>query len=144
MEPGIGMEVVRLLLRGRRTVPELVEAIYGVDRTSMEFHAYYMRVWRSIRELEAMGLVSAPLLGRDKGYRLTPHGLRVLLGLVAKGERRSSRVFSDADLACFAVTLGVGFLAGFVPLSPTLLGAAFIFLLGASTSRIASALGEVW
>jgi hypothetical protein len=81
------VEVVRQLLRGRRTISEIVQLVFGQDPSSPEFHSYYVRVWRAVRELEAKGLVSAPLLGREKPYHLTGHGLGVILR-ISGGQRQ--------------------------------------------------------
>ena len=144
VKPGVEIEIVRALLRGRRTVPELVEMIFNIDNSSAEFHAYYMRIWRSVRELEAKGLVSGPILGRDKAYRLTGYGLGVLLGLISKGEDRPKGIFLEVEIALFVLTFAIGILMVLVPVGTNLMGAFFVFMLGASTSRIFSALWGVW
>ena len=79
-------EVVRQLLRGRRTISEIVQLVFGQDPSSPGFHSSYVRVWRAVRELEAKGLVSAPLLGREKPYHLTGHGLGLILRIL--GDQR--------------------------------------------------------
>ncbi len=144
VEPGVEIEIVRALLRGRRTVPELVETIYDLDHSSEDFHAHYMRVWRSVRELEARGIVSAPILGRDKAYRLTGHGLGLLLG-ISQGKRSTrTGIFSRPDVCLFALAFALGALYSADPgrFSPLLL--VFVFVLGVSTCRILVSLRGVW
>ena len=45
LQAGLQTELVRSLLKGSRTIPEMVELLFGVGRSSTDFHAHYMRVW---------------------------------------------------------------------------------------------------
>lgn len=66
------IEIVEELLSGRRTVAELVEAIYSISRGHEGFATHYSRVRREIRQLESKGfVVPRKLFGRDKPYALT-------------------------------------------------------------------------
>jgi len=143
LRPGLEVEVFRHLLRGRRTTSELVELIFGVDPSSSAFHSYYVRTWRAIRELEARGLISAPLLGKDKAYHLTKHGLGVLLGISGARNEISPAILCLTDYTIFASTIFLGVLAYFLG-SPGEVAVIFVFLLGVSTSRLISKLRDVW
>ena len=135
----VEIEIFRHLLRGRRSVPELVELIFSTDRGSEHFHSQYMKLWRAIREMEARGLVSAPILGRDKSYHLTRHGYAVLGSM---GQLDSSGVLSRTDLLLFSLTVLIGLLALVRPVD--FLVFSFFSLLGATSYRILMGLGSVW
>jgi len=140
----IQTEVVRQLLRGRATISELTQIIFGVEPASQEFHPYYVRTWRAVRELEARGLVSAPLLGKDKAHRVTKHGLGVLLKISEKPARVYRRMVTRWDATLFASTILAGTLSYLLARPSSVLTPLFIFLLGASTCKMLTRLGEVW
>jgi len=72
------VEVLARLVDGRRTSNELVLEIYGTGRDRSGFIADYNRVRRALKNLERRGLVSAPILSKEKPYRLTQHGIASL------------------------------------------------------------------
>ncbi len=72
------VEVLARLVDGRRTVNELVLEIYGTWKDRSGFVADYNRVRRALKNLERRGLVSAPLLSKEKLYRLTQYGVASL------------------------------------------------------------------
>jgi hypothetical protein len=80
-ELNLGMlevEVLARLVDGRRTNNELVLEIYGTGKDRSDFTADYNRVRRALKNLERKGLVSTPLLSKEKPYRLTQHGIASL------------------------------------------------------------------
>jgi len=137
------VEVLRQLLRGRRTISELVQLLFAVGPSSLDFHPYYVRTWRAVRELEARGLVSAPLLGKDKAYRLTQHGLGALLSLSEDRDKQGLGILSRTDHVVFASTIILG-AATYILSRPGGLTAFFVFMLGVSTCRLISRLRSVW
>lgn len=80
-------EILDGLINGRKNAVELVEHIYGMKWDDPGHNAVYLKVCRGLRALERRGLVSTRLFGRDKPYRITPHGLGVL-----------ANIFPDADV----------------------------------------------
>jgi len=142
LTPGLESEVFRHLVRGRRTIPELVELAFGADPSSTDYHTYYVRTWRAVRELESRGLVSAPLLGKDKAYRLTKHGLAVLLRL-SENRKATRGILSMMDYALFASTMVLGAVAYLIA-RPGELTTVFVFMLGVSTCRLVLRVKEVW
>jgi len=138
----IQIEILRQLLRGRRTTSELVELIYGVKTPSPDFHTCYVKVWRGVRELEARGLVSAPVLGRDKTYRVTKNGLGVLLDISESRTLVYRGTLTRWDIILYASTFLMG---GFTLLQPSwVLSLVFVFLLGASSCKIIIRTKELW
>jgi len=133
-------QLVNELMEGRRTGPELVRTVYGVDRNNPEFHSYYMRIRRAIASLESKGYVVSKLFGRDKPYRLTRYAIQQLASL--GGDRE--RLLPVHDLVLYATALAMGLLSSMavVGLLPglgndaTYLYGAFLFALGAAATRI--------
>jgi hypothetical protein len=143
-------EVLRHLVDGPRTVPELVFLIYEVGREDSEFSIYYMRIRRSIRKLENKALVSTKIFGRDKPYRLTRYAVENLyyVGRPNSPETLLSRV----DLAIYSAALILGsgtlFLVWSSPSVPEptwiiISSGAFTYLLGLATSRIIRSLRRI-
>jgi hypothetical protein len=137
-------EVLRHLVDGPRTVPELVSLIYGMGRQDSEFQTYYMRVKRSIRKLENKALVSTKILGRDKPYRLTRYAVENLY-YVGRPHLSPEALLSRIDTAIYAATLIIGsstlLLTWASPPAPAptwiiVSSGAFTYLLGLATSRI--------
>jgi len=143
LRPGLEAEVFRQLVRGRRTISELVELVFGAGPSSPGFHAYYVRTWRAVRGMESRGLVSAPLLGKDKVYRLTTHGLRALLNLSEDTGRYRQGILSRTDYALFAATVVLGVMT-YLLSRPGDLATIFVFMLGASTCRLMQRIRSVW
>lgn len=135
---------MRQLLRGRRTISELAELIFTTEPSSSDFHSCYVRAWRAVRELEAKGLVSTPVLGKDKAYRLTRHGLGVLMDISENHERIYHGIFSLWDAVLFTSTIGAGSVSYLLSGSSPFVMTVFVFLLGASTCKILISLRGVW
>lgn len=95
-------EIVGHLLEGRRTATELVLEIYQVEPGQPDYQARYAALRRSLKDLESRGLVATNLLGRDKPYRLTRHGIAVLCSIVP-GEDRP-RIVRKGELLLLAST----------------------------------------
>jgi hypothetical protein len=95
-------EVMDRLMDGRRTAAELVEEIYELPKNNQGFEAAYRRIHRTLHALEGRGLVSTNLLGREKPYRLTPHGIAVLSSILpGMGEVRKVR---STEVGAYVVT----------------------------------------
>ena len=93
-------EILAYLVDGRRTVSELCQMIYGVDLADPSFEMYYARVRRAARDLKLRGLISTPLLGRQKPYRLTNHGILQMASLGDALEKRP-RLVGINDILIF-------------------------------------------
>jgi hypothetical protein len=74
-------EILNHLIEGRKTAVELVDGIFAQRRGDPGYHASYLKLLRSLRRLERSGLASTRLLGRDKPYRVTRHGIAVLASI---------------------------------------------------------------
>jgi hypothetical protein len=136
-------QVVASLLEGRKTIAELVEAIYGYTSDSPEYNAGYMKISRALQDLAARGYVSRTLLGRDKPYRLTKFALETLLSMQDKVILPRALV-SRLDIIFYILSIlfitgallrGTGLLELSRGWSLMLYG-SLLFLLGASFSRI--------
>jgi hypothetical protein len=136
-------QVVASLLEGRKTIAELVEAIYGVKPDSPDYHSGYMKISRALQDLEARGYVSRALLGRDKPYRLTRYALEAFLTMQDKVTLPRALV-SRLDMIFYIISImlvagsllrGTGLLELSRQWSLTLYG-SLLFTLGASFSRI--------
>jgi len=140
----IQTEIMRHLVEGPRTVPELVALIFGTGRNGLGFPACYMKIKRSIRKLENKALVSTNLLGRDKPYRLTRFAVEKLYCVGRPGMEPEGLV-PKKDLVLYTATLLCGVTAILLTwASPTppepgwilVSTGAFLYLLGLATSRI--------
>ena len=144
------VEILAKLVSTRRTITEIVEAVYGLASGEEGFSSSYTRVRRGIRRLESRGLVSTTLLGRDKPYRLTD--LAVINLARIGGESRQMQALPRIDLAAYLATTGLSIpviVLGSKWLPLTDLGvvalfAAFFFLLGASFVRFLQTLRRVF
>ncbi len=102
------VEILLELLNGRRTVAELVAAIYEVGDRDPGFKTYYTKVSRSTSELRSRGLLSRSLLGREKPYHITQ--LAVARMSSFEGVKASSRgdVVPREDLVLYVSSLALG------------------------------------
>ena len=96
------IEIISHLMEGKRTATELVMEIYMIEPGQPDYQARYATVRRSLKDLEARGYASTNLLGRDKPYRLTRHGIAVICSIVPGDE--GARVAGRADLAILGLT----------------------------------------
>lgn len=139
-------EIVDRLMDGRRTPTELVEQIFDTWRGDPDFEARYAAVRREIKSLENRGYVSTTLFGRDKPYKLTPHGIALLTSILPQDEK--PRILGRWDLASFTSTAlaGVALLLSrqYDGLPVFLLFALFFVLLGISLSSFVRILRKVF
>jgi len=142
--------VLSELVDGSRTISELVESIYGVNRSEEGFGSAYTRVRRTIKRLESRGLVSTRMFGKEKPYRLT--GLAVMNLARIGGKIPQVGIISKNDLVIYIATillafpvvgLGLGWLSLRDPFV-ILLFACFFYLLGISTSKVIRTIMRVY
>ena len=140
-------EVLARLIDGRRTSNELVLEIFGTARERSGFIADYNRVRRALKNLERRGFVSAPLLSKEKAYRLTRHGVACLTR-IGGVEWPSPRVIPTRDRVLYAGSLLLAVATVFASRSGVLPGAwdsylagAFLISVGGSLVRL---LETVW
>lgn len=149
IESFLEVELLTALSKGRRTVAELVQELYNVERSNPAYASYYDRVRRGCRRLESKGLVSRRIFGRDKPYRLTEHGIlamnRARMGQV------SQRVLNSMDAALYLATILFGLIAVSTTNSSALhqshyLGifTIFVLLTGMSVVRFLETLWKVF
>ena len=145
LRSGIETEIMRELVRGRRTTRELVDVIYSEDSEASTFESYYAKIRRALKNLHSKGLITSSLFGREKVYRLTRHGDRTLIS-VAVGYPQP-RLLGNESIALFSVTsilgllsiVGVKFIGNLSPLVSTI----FFILLGASLFQAVLIIREV-
>jgi len=137
--------ILQELVSGQKTVSELTGVIYGLGRGDRGFSSSYMRARRAAKRLESKGFISAPLLGRDKPYRLTRMGSQAVAGVLTSrphAERRSVRAI------IVAMTLVVGAInllhRSASPELSAQTSTAFFILLGMSTMVAFGWISEVW
>jgi hypothetical protein len=99
-------DILRQLTKGRRTVSELTEIIYGVDRQNVEYYAYYMKITRAMKALQRRGYVVSNIFGRDKPYRLTPYAAVKMIDVELLGKG----LISPLDALTYIVTAALGLL----------------------------------
>ncbi len=138
-------EIIDRLIDGRRNATELVLEIFASRPGDEGFEAYYSRMRRDLRDLERRGYASTGLFGRDKPYRVTPHGVAVLLTMIPDmGEAKLIRpkqiaIFSSTTLAGIILWLSRG---ASDPVYTMVLG-TFFTLLGVSITSFAGILRRV-
>jgi hypothetical protein len=144
------VEILSQLVEGRKTMAELVERIYGLQRDDQGFSSSYTKVRRATKRLESKGLLATKLFGKEKPYRLTDLAIINLARI--GGEKEQIALVSRSDLALYIATaalavpiasLGSSWLQVSDP-GVAAFFACFFYLLGASTSRIAQTLRKVW
>ena len=143
------VEILSQLVDGKKTIAEVVELIYGLERCEEGFNSCYTRAWRATKRLESKGLVSTRIFGKEKPYRLT--NLAIMNLAKIGGEEKQITIVSRSDLIFYLVTiavaapiasLGTGWFELTDP-SIAALFACFYYLLGVSTSRIIQTLRKV-
>ncbi len=149
------VEILLELLNGRRTVSELVAAIYGVCDGDPGFKTSYSRVSRSAAELRSKGFLSRRLLGKEKPYHITQ--LAVARMSSFEGVKATSRgdVMPRGDLTLYVSSLALGLVsvvAGRGILSGTLeeiellylvIFSLFLLATGAALTRLYDAIKRV-
>lgn len=143
LESALQVEIVRCLIRGRRTGAELAAEIYGSANTE-SYATDYARIRRDLRRLETRGYVAAAtLFGRERPYRLTRHGVSKLASI---GDVPEYRLLPRIDVALHALALvtvsfvAAGALGGGVD-QPLIILASFIS--GVSVTRALATLRRV-
>ena len=136
------VEIILKLLRGRKTVSELVDQIYGLERSDEGFGSSYTRVRRTIKKLESKGLVSTRIFGKEKPYRLTRYAIANMANI--GGEEEQVSIMPKEDILVYIITLGLSvpianLAFGWLELSDPVIAlvyACFFYFLGASSSRL--------
>jgi hypothetical protein len=133
-------EVLRELVSGDRTIAEITDSVFGSRYTDKHFERYRNRVRRAVKGLEREGVISKKrLLGRDKPYGLTHHGLARITS-ISPGTK-NPKIYCKKDLVLFSASTAIGILAIVVGhLYTTVL---FAFLLGAAAIRALQILWKV-
>jgi hypothetical protein len=97
-------EILGQLAKGRRTVSELTEIIYGMGRQNPDYLTYYMKVSRSVKSLQRKGYVVSRMFGRDRPYRLTPHAATKMIDIESVGKK----LVSPLDALTYTATAILG------------------------------------
>jgi len=144
------IEIVEELLSGRRTIAELVEAIYSLRRGEAGYGTQYSRVRREILRMESEGLVvSKGLFGRQRPYALTQLAVAKLTSIQGVETGLCLSVFPRIDLAVYGVVLALGaaavVLAGkeTAPVLSMLATLLFVFTAGIAVTRFIQTLRRV-
>jgi hypothetical protein len=133
-------EVLRELVNGDRTIAEITDSVFGSRYTDEYFERYRNRVRRAVKGLEREGIVSKKrLLGRDKPYGLTHHGLARITS-ISPGTKNPA-IYGWQDLLLFSVSIASAVLAFVVEHHYTTI--LFAFLLGATVVRSLQILWKV-
>ena len=98
--------VAEQLLRGKRTIRELVLLTYDVRPEDEGYRTCYMRVRRALNTMEGKGMVSSALFGKAKPYRLTRHAMEMLLA-VCEGDDKYVQIVRRVDYVAYAATMAV-------------------------------------
>jgi len=107
-------EILVQLMDGNRTMAELTLSIFHSDYRQDSFQTYRNRVRRAVRNLEKRGLVSKKrILGRDKPYGLTHHGVAKVASIVP--DMPEPMIFGRKDLVLLVLTILAGFAAWLMP-----------------------------
>lgn len=146
----VQVEILEELMSGRRTVEELVEAIYSVRRGETGHSTHYSRIRREVRQLESRGFVCRKrLLGRDKPYGLTTLAVARLTNIEDVQSWGPLRVVPAIDWGVYAAVLAMG-IAGLAihgtevaPSIFTALVLSFVFGSGIAFTRFAQTLRRV-
>jgi hypothetical protein len=138
VESVLEAQILSHLVTGRRTIPELIELLYGVGHENPNHNSYYMKVRRSLQGLSARGYVSCPLFGKNRAYRLTQHAVANLANIGGEERDRIVRLvpLRDVFLYAFTTTIGaVSFSMGVDVGFEAWMYLVFAFLLGVSTNN---------
>ena len=104
--------IVRELLAGKRTLAELVEALYGLKRQDDGFKTEYTRIRREVRALESKGFVSRALFGRERPYRLTQLAVARITKIAEVTPSWQPKLVTPIDFGIYVVAMllaAVGF-----------------------------------
>ena len=134
------IEIVEELLSGRRTVAELVEAIYSVSRGGEGFATHYSRVRREIRQLESKGfVVPRKLFGRDKPYGLTQLAVSKLTRIEGVEPGQNQHAVPRIDYLAYTGAILLWIAASTAPVTSgsasTAMAAGFFFASGVAFCR---------
>jgi len=105
-------EILLELLKGQRTVNELVEAIYHLGSNHPGYRTYYSRVSRSLGDMRSRGWVSRQLLGKEKPYRIT--ALAVARISAIDGVGAPVKLFSRGDILLYSLSIFLGVSSSFL------------------------------
>lgn len=143
--------ILALLLERDRSVGDLVAVVYNKRYDQEGFRRLYMRVSRRLKSLQAEGMVSRALFGKEKRYAITHRGRKALSDSIAHRGLVSARaglepVWSRSRTVLVVSMFLVLFLF-FALDSPAglhmVLGYAFFLLLGVGITVAVYALREV-
>ena len=147
----VQVQIVRELLNGRRTVAELVEALFELKQGDEGYLAHYYQIDKELRLMGSKGLVSRRLFGRDKPYALTQHAVARLTMIRGVKGRSSSKVVPRRDLLLYASVMVLGMIGawlatGSLGSGTPLLAIAFLFMFagGAAFARFVEAFLRVF
>lgn len=133
-------EILKEIVNGNRTVSELTFAIFHSRYTDERFETYHSRTKRAVKNLERRGFIAKRrLLGRDKPYGLTHHGMASIVSIIP--EMPGHRVLGRWDLLLFPLTSLVG-VAAFATFDPILTN-LFSLLLGVTIVRAVGVLRRI-
>ena len=136
----VQVEILRELMSGQRTISELTLGVYKSRYTDEGYETYHSRIIRAVKSLERRGYISKKrLLGRDRPYGLTRHGVACIASIAPK--MAEPRVPHPADAALFFAT-AVAALAAWRTLHPAV-ASGFTFLLGMAVLRAATILRRI-
>ncbi len=102
------VEIARELIRGRRTVAELVTSLYGLKAGDPGYKTHYSQVHKELRQMGSRGLVSRRPLGRDKPYRLTQMAIARLTMIGGVKPAFETRALPKLDVLLYALGFGLG------------------------------------
>ena len=139
-------QILGHLLAGGRTIPELMEIIYGVRYEDSEYASVYMKVRRSLQNLSSKGYVSRPLFGKNRTYRLTDFAIAKLTDIGGRTRGRRVALIPKGDLALYAATTILGAISLVLGVDVALEAWAYIgfaFLLGVSVASAVRTIGKV-
>ena len=131
------------LMNGRRTIPELMESLYGVSYNDSGYASAYMKIRRSLQSLSSKGYVSRPLFGKGRPYRLTKFAIAKLTNIGgASGEGRVVLV-SRGDAALYVATSILGGISVLLGVDVALEASAYIVFAFLSGVSVANAIRTV-
>jgi hypothetical protein len=146
-----GIEILSQLVEGQKSIPEIVDIVYGLQNGDEGYKSSYGRVRREIRLLESKGLVSRSLFGKEKPYRLTELSI-INLARIGGEQKRQATVIPRTDMVMYLATAGAAapvaiLVFGWVQLSEASTIGVFGFLclfLGISLCRFVESVRRVF
>jgi hypothetical protein len=130
-------QILGHLMAGGRTIPELMESLYGVRYEDSGYASTYMKIRRSLQSLSYKGYVSRPLFGKGRPYRLTEFAVAKLTNIGGKSGHKQVVLVSKADAFLYAATTilgGTSVVLGVDVALEAFTYIVFAFLLGISVS----------